>query len=120
MSKFKEFYDKINSDAEIGAEFKKVLEEQKIAPGTPFEKFNEENLNALIPFAKKAGFDFTLDEVKAFLKSNTEGGELSDDELEAVAGGKGNSNECSSNGVSCSNAGVICLNGGITTDIPIG
>ena len=112
MSKFKGFYDKINSDAEIGAEFKKVLEEQKITPGTPFEKFSEENLNALIPLAKKAGFDFTLDEVKAFLKSNAEGGELSDDELEAVAGGKGNSN--SGSGVSCSNAGVICNNGGIS------
>jgi predicted ribosomally synthesized peptide with nif11-like leader len=41
---------------------------------------------ALVTAGKKAGFDFTQDEVRAILTSSS--AELSDDQLEAVAGGR--------------------------------
>ena len=41
----------------------------------------------LIPVAKAAGYDFTLEDVKAFEKGMRVEGELSENELEAVAGG---------------------------------
>jgi len=42
---------------------------------------------ALVTAGKKAGFDFTQDEVRAIL-SSAPLAELSDDQLEAVAGGR--------------------------------
>ena len=44
----------------------------------------------MIPVAKEAGFDFTSDELMAYAQDliGKSGGELSIDELEAVAGGK--------------------------------
>jgi predicted ribosomally synthesized peptide with nif11-like leader len=107
MSKFRQFYDKINSDAEIGAEFKKVLEEQKIPAGTPFTDLNDEQILALIPVGQKAGFEFTLEEIKAYF-AKMSNDELSDDELEAVAGGK---NEPL---LICETLGVICHGAGVT------
>ena len=41
----------------------------------------------LIPVAKAAGYDFTLEDLKAFEKSMQVEGELSENELESVAGG---------------------------------
>ena len=41
----------------------------------------------LIPAAKEAGYDFTLDELKECQKSMCPEGELDEGELEAVAGG---------------------------------
>ena len=107
MSKFKQFYDKINSDTEIGAELKKVLNEQKIPDGTPFEDLNDEQLAALIPVAEKAGLKFTLGEVKEYF-AKVGGGALSDDELESVAGGKSDGPVliCETLGVLCHGAGV--------------
>ena len=107
MNKFKQFYDKINGDAEIGAELKKVLNEHKLPEGTPFADLNDEQLAALIPVAEKAGLKFTLEEVKEYF-AKIGGGALSDDELEAVAGGKsdGPALICETLGVICHGAGV--------------
>lgn len=116
MSKFNEFYNKVSSDPTLGAAYAKVIEEQKIPAGTEFKDFTDENLTALLPIAKQAGLDFTLEEVKTYLA----GGELSDDELEAVAGGsKGaNSNTAGDNGtqVHCTGVG----GGTVYVDVPIG
>jgi len=88
MSKFLEFYNSINTDPAVGAEFKKIAEKYNIPPGASLIDFSDEVLAALIPAAEKAGFEFTLEEVKEYFK-RSDGGELSEDELEAIAGGKG-------------------------------
>lgn len=87
MSKFLEFYNKINGDPVVTEEFKKIAEKYKLPAGVKISDLSNEVLTALIPVAEKAGFEFTVEEVKAYLKKSDEG-ELSDDELEAVAGGK--------------------------------
>ena len=43
----------------------------------------------LLPVAKEAGYEFTLEELKKFAKSMWPEGELDEAELEAVAGGGG-------------------------------
>lgn len=53
---------------------------------------SHENLDELVSFAKKAGFDFTLDELEtSSLKSTTV--ELPDDELDKAVGGLTDSRE---------------------------
>ncbi|MDR2559924.1 MAG: hypothetical protein LBC86_10365 [Oscillospiraceae bacterium] len=89
MSKFTEFYNHVVSDPKFGAAFAKIIEEQKIPAGTPFENFTDENFTALLPLAKEMGLEFTLAEAKAHFS----GSELSDDELEAVAGGSKGANQ---------------------------
>lgn len=44
--------------------------------------------NAILDFAKKNGCDVTLEELNAFFKAKAEERELSDSELEEIAGGK--------------------------------
>jgi hypothetical protein len=88
MSKFTEFYIKLTTEPAVSAEFDKIIKDMKIPDGTPFADLNDEQISALIPLAEKTGFEFTLEEVKAyFAKMGND--ELSDSELEAVAGGKG-------------------------------
>ena len=79
MSKFNDFYSRINEDEAIKAEIGAVL------GGNSFENATDEQLKNIGEIAKKAGFDFALDEVKEFFAC----GELDDDDLDAVAGGKG-------------------------------
>ncbi|MDR2559925.1 MAG: Nif11-like leader peptide family RiPP precursor [Oscillospiraceae bacterium] len=86
MSKFTEFYAKLQSDEAIKSAFIKAAKDNGVKEGTPFTDLSDGQLNALIPAAKDAGFDFTLVELKDYL-SKKKAGELSDDELEAVAGG---------------------------------
>lgn len=43
----------------------------------------------MLPVAKEAGYEFTLEELKKFAKSMWPEGELDEAELEAVAGGGG-------------------------------
>ena len=57
-------------------------------------------------FAAKHGCDATVDEIRSFLTENRTSGELSDDELDQVAGGKGfNSYEALLSGLS---VGIAC------------
>jgi hypothetical protein len=86
MSKFVDFYNKINSDDALRAEFARVMKEQGVVEGTSFEDLDEKVLAALEPVASRAGVNFNLSEALAYF-SKKEGGELSDFELEAVAGG---------------------------------
>lgn len=51
-------------------------------------KFREEAMKeVLLPLAKEAGFPFTLEEMKAAEQENPPKEELSEDEMEKVAGG---------------------------------
>lgn len=88
MSKFVEFYQKIQSDEATKTAFIKVAEENGIKAGTSFADLTDAQINALIPVAKGAGFDFTLNELKDYFNEKKDGS-LSDDELEMVAGGTG-------------------------------
>ena len=78
MSKFNDFFKNIMEHSELKAEVAGVLGD------VPFEKASDEQLVKIGKIAKKAGFDFALDEVKEFFAC----GELDDDDLDAVAGGK--------------------------------
>jgi len=51
---------------------------------------NPASLAAIVEKAKAKDYDFTLDEAKAFASAQA-GKELSDEELDQVAGGKGSS-----------------------------
>ena len=78
MSKFNDFYGKITEDEKIAKEVAIVL------GGDTFENASDEKLFKIGEIAKKAGFEFTLDEARAYFGE----GELEDDDLDAVAGGK--------------------------------
>ena len=91
MSKFNDFYKKVMEDEKIKAEVIKVLGDDT------FEKASDEKLAKIGEIAKNAGFEFTLDEAKAHFA----GGELNEDELDAVAGGKGS--ETTQSGGNCTN-----------------
>lgn len=52
-------------------------------------------LASIVDFAKSRGYDFTIDEAKEFIQSRAPQ-ELTDQQLEAVAGGKGGGSSTSS------------------------
>lgn len=84
MSQMKALYEKVANDAELQAKFVAILqtaEEDGLA-------VTEQKLVAL---SKDAGYEVSLEEMQAFLKEVTPSpdGELSDLELDMVAGGKG-------------------------------
>ena len=62
----------------------------------------------IVAFAKKHGCDVTLDDIKAFFeKKQKEAGELSEAELEQVAGGK--SVQGQEAALSCISFGLVCV-----------
>jgi predicted ribosomally synthesized peptide with nif11-like leader len=84
------FYEALPENRSLQEKFKKANEKyagQKIDK----EAINLILQNELLPIAKEAGFDFTLDEFKEYAQENNQSaaGRLSDDELAAVAGGVG-------------------------------
>lgn len=83
MSQMKELYDKVSKDAALQEQFSQIVKEAEQAG----EQATEEKLLA---FAKGAGYDVSLDEMKEFLMALIEKqpGELSELELDMVAGGK--------------------------------
>jgi predicted ribosomally synthesized peptide with nif11-like leader len=83
MDKTKQLYEKVAGDSALQAKFNAILKEAEKAG----EAATKEKLTA---FAKEAGFEVSLDEMKDFFKSLAEKGEgeLSDTELDMVAGGK--------------------------------
>jgi len=77
----KEFIKKVNSDQGLYEKFKALLpEDQK---DSDREAIISEKI---VPFAKEAGYDLTAEDFKV---DEAASGELSDEELEAVAGGGG-------------------------------
>lgn len=92
MTRMKELYEKVANDSALQAKFYEIIKNADKAG-------EKETVEKLISFAKDAGYDVTLDEVKDFfskLAEQAQGG-LSETELDMVAGGK------SDNGV----AGII-------------
>ena len=73
MSQMKELYAKVASDSALQAKL------AEIAKAPSEEKY--------IAFAKDAGFEVSIDDVKSYLDDSKKG-DLSDDELDMVAGGK--------------------------------
>lgn len=81
MSKVAEFYQKAMADPAAKAELAAILNGKDIAAAT------EEDLAKIGEVAKKLGYEITVEEAKEYL--NPAEAELSDDDLDAVAGGKG-------------------------------
>ena len=79
MDKIKELYQKVAADNVLLEKFQAILKDAEAAG----KKATEEKL---IAFAKEAGYDVTIEEVQAFGAQSK--GELNDDELDVVAGGK--------------------------------
>lgn len=81
MSAMKDLYLKVAADAALQAQVGKIFEES----GTDKEAL----VGELIKFGKEQGFEVSKDDIVEFYKSMEEsGGQLSDEELDAVAGGK--------------------------------
>jgi predicted ribosomally synthesized peptide with nif11-like leader len=81
MSAMKDLYLKVAADAALQAKVGKIFEES----GTDKEAL----VGKLIKFGKEQGFEISKDDIIEFYKSMEEsGGQLSDEELDSVAGGK--------------------------------
>lgn len=78
-----ELYEKVAGDNALQAKFAEIMKDAEKAG----EAATKEKLTA---FAKEAGYEISLDEMKAFFAelSEKEKGQLSDAELDMVAGGK--------------------------------
>jgi hypothetical protein len=81
MSKVAEFLNKAAEDEAVKAELVAVLSDGKAG------KSGDEQLEKIAEIAKKYGYEFSVEEAKAYLNGNAENGELDDDDLEKVAGG---------------------------------
>ncbi len=92
MSKVSEFYAKVLADESAKKELIVILGECRI------ENASDEQLTQVGKLAKKLGYDITIEEAKAYL--NGDDAELDEEDLDAVAGGKGSSNTGS---INCSN-----------------
>ncbi len=102
MSKMNELYEKVAGDNKLQVKFSEIMKDADTAG-------EEATKEKLIAFAKEAGYDVTIEEVQAFFKELTESkeGELSDSELDHVAGGKSINGEISI-GTSVLSLGVFC------------
>ncbi len=85
MSKMQELYEKVAADSALQAKFVEIMKDAEAAG----EESTNEKLTA---FVKEAGYEISLTEITAFFKEMAElkEGELSEVELDMVAGGKFN------------------------------
>lgn len=83
MSQMKELYEKVAQDVELQKKFSEILADGEKAGKEATEE-------KLLAFAKDAGFDVNLAEMQEYFADFTakQDGELSDLELDLVAGGK--------------------------------
>ncbi len=80
-NKFIDFYNHVVENAAVKAKMEALM-----AQGASMSK--DAYFDAMIAFAKEEGYAFTKDEVIKYFEDNFSSGELSDEDLEAVAGGK--------------------------------
>lgn len=101
MAKMKQLYAKVTADSALQEKFRQIMNEGQKAG-------QEETEVKLAAFAKEAGYEISLDEMRVFFQELAEQdkGPLSDAELDMVAGGK------SFNGIGNTIGSVITL--GIT------
>ncbi len=83
MSQMKELYEKVAAESALQVEFAAIMKEAEKADADATQ-------GKLIAFAKDAGYDVTMEELQTFFKELVapKEGELSDGELDQVAGGK--------------------------------
>lgn len=83
MSQMKELYEKVSKDEVLQSKFTEIMKDAENAG----QEATQEKLTA---FAEAAGYHVTTEEMLVFFKDLTEqnDGELSDTELDMVAGGK--------------------------------
>lgn len=83
MKKIKELYEKVAGDSALQAKFTEIMKGAEEAG----EVVTGEKL---VAFAKEAGYDVTIEECREFFMALAEKaeGEISDTELDMVAGGK--------------------------------
>lgn len=84
------FYEALAGNRDLQEKVKKAGEKYA---GQEMDKETTDSIlqNELLPLAKGAGFEFTLDELMEFAQASCRGekGSLTDDELDAVVGGAG-------------------------------
>lgn len=92
MNKFAEFYEKVLADEAAKNKLIAILGDK------PVDQASDETLEKVGALAKELGYDFTIEEAKSYLHPAE--GEISDDALDEVAGGKGSGGNTT---VSCEN-----------------
>jgi len=86
MDKIAEFYGKVMADKDLHAKLSEILANKPIVDAS------DEELQKIGALAKTLGFDIDLSEAKAYLQSDM--AKVSDEALDAVAGGKGQKVRC--------------------------
>ena len=83
MGKMQEFYEKVAGDASLQEKFGEIMNSAEKSGA-------DETKGKLLSFAKDAGYDITIAEMQEFFQGLAEQNqdELSDSELDMVAGGK--------------------------------
>ena len=97
MSQMKALYETVARDPVLQAKFITILQES--------ERIGLEEIEQkMVALSKDAGFDITLEEMQHYLQEMTPkaDGELSDTELDLVAGGKGQGATTAAAGVATS------------------
>jgi predicted ribosomally synthesized peptide with nif11-like leader len=109
MEKMMELYQKVAGDKTLQEKFGEILNNAEQAG----QKATD---SKLVEFAKEAGFDVSAEEIREFFNTAAEkgSGELSDSELDSVAGGKLNMDKV---GNSVATYGAGCLEGSLTNQI---
>ncbi len=98
MSKVAEFYIQALKDAEYRKRFAGIM------AGTSLENIRDEQLEQLGELAREMGYSLTAEEARQYLSA--EEASLSDEAMDAVAGGVKADAECKGE-----NAGIIYING---------
>ncbi len=80
MSKFEDFYAKVLADEGAKKEISSIL------AGKSLEAASDEQLEKIGGLAKRLGFEITVAEAREFMKKGDK--KLSEEDLDAVAGGK--------------------------------
>lgn len=109
MEKMKALYEKVAGDSKLQAKFTDIMKDSETDSA-------DETKNKLLDFAKEVGYDVDYEEIQAFFNnlSDQQSGELSETELDAVAGGKLNGSEVKH---SCMSLGTYCATVSIITAI---
>lgn len=81
MSKFEDFYSKLMTDTALRSKLAEIIGDRSIT------EVDDETLEKIGALAKEAGFAITLAEAKEYLSANET--VVSDEALDAVAGGRG-------------------------------
>lgn len=83
MDKMKELYQKVAGDSALQSKFNEIINNAEKSGA-------DETQKKLLIFAKESGYDISIEELQSFFRDLTEQhqNELSDTELDMVAGGK--------------------------------